>query len=78
MTGNVEEWVADWYSGNYYKNTPLSNPTGPVVGDSRVLRGGHYNLSSGHSTTYSRNGGDPNDSGFYSRQGFRCARDATP
>ena len=29
MAGNVGEWVADWYGGNYYESSPLRNPAGP-------------------------------------------------
>ena len=42
MAGNVKEWVADWYALNYYKDSPLRNPTGPATGRERVLRGGFY------------------------------------
>lgn len=42
MAGNVKEWVADWYALNYYKDSPLRNPTGPAEGHERVLRGGFY------------------------------------
>jgi formylglycine-generating enzyme required for sulfatase activity len=42
MAGNVWEWVADWYSANYYQNTADHNPLGPNVGQSRVLRGGSW------------------------------------
>jgi len=38
MSGNVWEWVNDWY-GNY-SSANQTNPTGPNTGSSRVNRGG--------------------------------------
>ena len=40
--GNVIEWVADWYSETYYKDSLERNPTSPEHGTYRVLRGGGY------------------------------------
>ena len=42
MTGNVSEWVQDWYAEDYYSNSPVNNPTGPETGTSRVDRGGNW------------------------------------
>jgi serine/threonine-protein kinase len=43
MTGNVLEWVADWYGDDYYSSADANeNPVGPPSGDGRVVRGGSW------------------------------------
>lgn len=42
MSGNVMEWVGDYYDRNYYQDSPLNDPKGPTVGSSRVNKGGNW------------------------------------
>ena len=42
MTGNIQEWVADWYAADYYSHSPQNNPRGPDKGQFRILRGGSW------------------------------------
>jgi len=73
MAGNVWEWTADWYSDTYYASSPTSNPLGPDSGQSRVLRGGSWNVNDySVRSAYRGSGLDPAAS--FSSLGFRCSR----
>lgn len=42
MTGDVWEWMSDWYDEGYYAKSPTDEPKGPETGRRRVLRGGFW------------------------------------
>ena len=74
MSGNVFEWVSDWYDADYFEISPDTDPRGPAQGDGgqRVVRGGSFVSTSFFVYAYSRLGVDP---GLADREnGFRCAR----
>jgi formylglycine-generating enzyme required for sulfatase activity len=66
MSGNVEEWVADWYADSVSELSPRA-------GASHVLRGGGWLSAPSLARTTSRNWGSVREAG--PNVGFRCARD---
>jgi formylglycine-generating enzyme required for sulfatase activity len=73
LSGNVWEWVNDWYDGSYYQNSPSSNPLGPSTGVYKVLRGGSWDFDASNVSSANRNYLAPKDSSYYV-VGFRCSR----
>jgi len=74
MAGNVNEWVADWYSENYYPglSVGVENPAGPNSGTERGIRGGSAGLNQTKLRVTNRGGAKPTTYGPYN--GFRCAQ----
>ena len=72
MTGNALEWVSDWYDADYYKVTPIENPTGPGSGKFHVVRGGGWHTGPMCSQVYHRTGLQSNWLDF--NVGFRCVK----
>jgi formylglycine-generating enzyme required for sulfatase activity len=72
MAGNVREWVADWFTPDYYSNAPDRNPTGPSSGMGRALRGGSWRSNIEVASITYRLWYDAGVKDEYI--GFRCAR----
>jgi formylglycine-generating enzyme required for sulfatase activity len=45
MTGNLWEWVHDYFGKAYYASSAKNNPKGPEKGKYRIFRGGSWNDS---------------------------------
>ena len=72
MSGNVWEWVNDWYGSSYYSSSPQNNPPGPTTGSDRVFRGGSWNGNSYFGRASIRNVTDPVNT--FNFIGFRAVR----
>ena len=71
MHGNVLEWCHDWYDVDYYLKSPKSDPTGPVSGANRVVRGGCWFYDAGGCRSAVRYGDTPGLR--FGHLGFRVA-----
>lgn len=40
--GNASTWCSDWYQTDYYAKSPEDDPTGPLAGSTRIVRGGNW------------------------------------
>jgi formylglycine-generating enzyme required for sulfatase activity len=73
MAGNAWEWVNDRYQADYYFKSPQVNPSGPLDGELRVVRGGtrHFprDILATSRNSYTAYGTD-------NELGFRCALSA--
>ncbi len=86
MSGNAEEWVADWWSASWRvcgaacagpnPRRPRSCPPGQLCPDQvyKVVRGGSWYWTGDHATGYHRRGHLPSNQPFH-HFGFRCAAD---
>lgn len=72
MSGNVWEWVSDWFDDNYL-NMSETNPQGPVSGSKKVVKGGCYDSLADGVRVAERMGLPPDYTDAFT--GFRVAKD---
>lgn len=70
LSGNVFEWVSDWYLTSYYGTAPTQDPLGPDIGSKRSVRSSSFN-SDGYLTEVSRRFSAIPDE-HRATLGFRC------
>ena len=74
MSGNVAEWVEDFYDPTYYRTSKeTESPKGPKTGREKTVRGGSYTDLSFSVRVTVRKPRRPTD--VSSTVGFRCASD---
>ena len=76
MSGNITEWVWDWfasYKDSYYSSDQAgNNPKGPDSGTERIRRGGGWSNAVGNVRSVVRNSQAPGDATWVN--GFRVVR----
>jgi iron(II)-dependent oxidoreductase len=55
LSGNVWEWVSDWFDEGYYAISPVENPIGPSAGNFKAFRGGGWHSGASCITVHRRN-----------------------
>ena len=76
ITGNVWEWCSDWFH-TAFTTAPQHNPTGPVAGQTKVMKGGSFLCHASYCNRYrvaARTSNTPDSAA--SNIGFRCVESA--
>jgi formylglycine-generating enzyme required for sulfatase activity len=72
MHGNVAEWCSDWYAEDFYKKSPIQDPTGPPTGTEKVFRGGSMTSHADECSSWYRGHDLPNV--IHPNLGFRVVQ----
>ena len=75
MSGNIWDWCSDLFSYDFHPEASINNPSGPLEGENRVMRGGSFLCHQSYCNRYrvaARTSNSPDSS--TANLGFRCAR----
>ncbi|HPZ08034.1 MAG TPA: SUMF1/EgtB/PvdO family nonheme iron enzyme [Candidatus Eremiobacteraeota bacterium] len=70
IIGNVWEWCSDWYSS--YPDDTVANPSGPLAGTTKIIRGGSWNSKASDCKTTKRDSSLPDSCNIF--LGFRIVK----
>lgn len=77
MAGNAWEWCSDWFAAAFHITGPRDNPTGPLEGSLKIIKGGSFLCHASYCNRYrvaARTSNTPDSASAHC--GFRCVRDA--
>jgi formylglycine-generating enzyme required for sulfatase activity len=73
LTGNLYEWVGEWFDSAYAPTAPLDDPAGPESGTERMYKSTSFGTLAWPFTTLAGRYGKTDHA--WQASGFRCARD---
>lgn len=73
MVGNAWQWCQDWFGEEYYSLSEIENPAGPSEGQTKVRRGGSWNVIQSFRLRCTNRGAMLPDA-YAPNVGFRCAK----
>ncbi len=76
VIGNLCEWCHDWYGEYAGDEGDVADPFGPATGETRIVRGGSFNMGQPYLRLAHRNWYTPNN--LWWVVGFRVAHTTTP